>query len=133
MLRKINHINFLLSFAGVAASTLLWANQAPGTSAPRTPAPAGPSQFMSQSLGVYVFPGKGQTATQQRNDGASCFRGAKTTSGFDPLAPPPLPALKPPQQAAQGAPPNPAASAPGGARYDQEPIARSARYGRICA
>jgi YMGG-like Gly-zipper len=99
MMRKINHMNFLISFAAVAASSPLWADQAPST-------------FMSQSLGVFVFPSKGQTATQQQNDEASCFNWAKSTSGFDPLAPPPLPALNPPQQAAQQPPPNPAANAP---------------------
>jgi hypothetical protein len=112
MMRKINHMSFLVSFATVAASTVLWADQAPSTSAARTPAPAEPTSFMSQSLGVYVFPGKGQTATQQQNDEASCFNWAKTTSGFDPLAPPPLPSLKAPQQAAQQPPANPAAGAP---------------------
>jgi len=52
MMRKINRINFLISFGAVAASTVLWADQAPSTSAPRTPAPAEPTHFMSQSLGV---------------------------------------------------------------------------------
>ena len=111
-MRQSKHINFLFSFATVAASTLLWADQTPNTSAPGTPALAEPTHFMSQSLGVYVFPSKAQTATQQQNDEASCFNWAKTTSGFDPLAPPPLPALKSQQQAAQQPPPNPAEGAP---------------------
>jgi hypothetical protein len=81
------------------------------TQAPTTQAPtAAPSQFMSQSLGVHVFPSKAQTAAQQQTDEASCFNWAKGNTGFDPLAPPPLPALQP--VPAQQPAPNPAGDAP---------------------
>jgi YMGG-like Gly-zipper len=79
--------------------------QAP-TAAP-TATPAAPAQFMSQSLGVHVFPAKGQTTSQQQNDESYCFNWAKSNTGFDPLAPPPSSATASAQQ-----PGNPAAGAP---------------------
>jgi hypothetical protein len=82
----------------------------PSTAAPTVPAPAPTSQFMSQSLGVHVFPSKGQDSAQQQQDEATCFNWAKGNTGFDPLAPPS--AAPPPQQSAQQPPPNPAAAAP---------------------
>jgi hypothetical protein len=68
---------------------------------------------MSTSLGVYVFPAKGQSAATQRTDEANCFAWAKTQTGFDPLAPaaPPTAAAPATQAPAQPAA-NPAANAP---------------------
>ena len=86
-----------LAFA--AASAFLLAGQA-GAQAPQQA--AAPAQFMSQSLGVVVFPSKGQSAEQQRTDESDCFAWAKNYTGFDPLAPPP--AAPPPAQAAQQPP-----------------------------
>jgi hypothetical protein len=40
---------------------------------------------LSSSLGVYVFPAKGQTTSQQQGDEAACFAWAKTQTGFDPV------------------------------------------------
>ena len=82
----------------------------PSTAAPTLPAAAPTSQFMSQSLGVHVFPSKGQDSAQQQQDEATCFNWAKGNTGFDPLAPPST--ASPPQQSAQQPPPNPAAAAP---------------------
>jgi len=95
-----------LAFA--MAGTFLLAGEA-GAQAPQQG--AAPAQFMSQSLGVVVFPSKGQSAEQQRTDESHCFTWAKNHSGFDPLAPPP--AAAPPAQAAQ---PPPAGGPPGGGR-----------------
>jgi hypothetical protein len=41
---------------------------------------------LSSSLGVYVFPAKGQTTSQQQGDEAACFAWAKAQTGFDPIA-----------------------------------------------
>src|SRR5215469_9796504 len=71
----------------------------PSTAAPTLPAAAPTSQFMSQSLGVHVFPSKGQDSAQQQQDEATCFNWAKGNTGFDPLAPPST--APPPQQSAQ--------------------------------
>src|SRR5215469_4236139 len=110
MLRR----HLLTAFALVISAQLL-ADQAvtpptPSAATPTTPTPAPTSQFMSQSLGVHVFPSKGQNSKQQQQDEATCFNWAKGNTGFDPLAPPP--AAPPPPQNAQQPPPNPAAAAP---------------------
>lgn len=49
-----------------------------------TPPPEASS--LSSSLGVYVFPAKGQTTSQQQGDEAACFAWAKAQTGFDPIA-----------------------------------------------
>ena len=110
MLRR----HLLTAFALVISAQLL-ADQAvtpptPSAATPTTPTPAPTSQFMSQSLGVHVFPSKGQNSKQQQQDEATCFNWAKGNTGFDPLAPPST--APPPQQSAQQPPPNPAAAAP---------------------
>jgi len=78
----------LLALAGVAAA------QAPA------------SKPLSTSLGVVVFPAKGQTPEKQSQDEGECFAWSKTQTGFDPMnpaasAPPPPP--PPPQQSGQRA------------------------------
>jgi hypothetical protein len=76
-------------------------------------AAAGAAPQMSTSLGVYVFPAKGQSATKQRTDEANCFAWAKTQTGFDPLAPAvPQAAAAPAAQAPAQPAANPAANAP---------------------
>jgi uncharacterized protein YcfJ len=62
-----------------------------------------PPQSPSSSLGVVVFPAKGQSAQQQSQDEGECYAWSKGQTGIDPTAPPPA-AAPPPQQAAQPAP-----------------------------
>jgi uncharacterized protein YcfJ len=71
--------------------------------APATPAPA--SKPMSTSLGMVVFPAKGQTPQQQAQDEGECYAWSKGQTGVDPMAPPAAAA----QPAAQTAPKAPAA------------------------
>jgi uncharacterized protein YcfJ len=73
----------------------------PGLAAAQTPPPAKP---LSTSLGVIVFPAKGQTAQQQSQDEGECFAWSKTQTGFDPMNPtaqtpatPPAAAAPPPR------------------------------------
>lgn len=60
-----------------------------------------PSQSFATSLGMVVFPAKGQTAQQQSQDEGECYAWSKGQTGVDPMAPPPA-AAPPPQQAASG-------------------------------
>jgi uncharacterized protein YcfJ len=68
------------------------------------PAPPAPTQSLSKSLGVVVFPAKGQNAQQQSQDEGECYAWARSDTGVDPMAPaaPPPPA----EQAAQPAGPD---------------------------
>lgn len=52
-------------------------------------APA-PSSTLSGSVGMTVYPGKGQDATLQSKDEADCYTWSKTQSGYDPGSPPPV-------------------------------------------
>ena len=45
------------------------------------------AQSISQSLGLYVFPAKNQTAATQEADETACFKWAKEQSGYDPMNP----------------------------------------------
>jgi len=47
-----------------------------------------PAKSMSSSLGLYVFPSKGQTKEVQDADEAACYSWAKEQSGIDPINPP---------------------------------------------
>ncbi|MFI5181415.1 MAG: glycine zipper family protein [Thermoanaerobaculia bacterium] len=58
-------------------------------------APAESYKSMASSLGMIVFPAKGQTPEQQKKDDFDCFNWAKQNTGIDPLAPPPTPAPSP--------------------------------------
>lgn len=69
--------------------------------APPTPAPA--SKPLSTSLGMVVFPAKGQTPQQQAQDEGECYAWSKGQTGVDPMAPPPA-AAQPAAQTAQKAP-----------------------------
>jgi hypothetical protein len=69
--------------------------------APATPAPA--SKPISTSLGMVVFPAKGQTPQQQAQDEGECYAWSKGQTGVDPMAPPPA-AAQPAAQSAQKAP-----------------------------
>lgn len=48
-----------------------------------------PSQPLSTSLGMVVFPAKGQAAQQQSQDEGECYEWSKGQTGVDPMAPPP--------------------------------------------
>ena len=67
--------------------------------------PPAPTQSLSKSLGVVVFPATGQNAQQQSQDEGECYAWAKTDTGVDPMAPatPPPP---PAEQATQPAGPD---------------------------
>ena len=69
----------ILTLALLLAVPFVLAAQAP---APKT---------MSQSLGLVVFPAKGQTADVQQKDESDCYTWAKQQTGYDPVAPPPAP------------------------------------------
>jgi uncharacterized protein YcfJ len=73
----------------------------PATTPPATPPPSTP---LSTSLGMVVFPAKGQTAQQQSQDEGECYAWSKGQTGVDPMAPPPA-AAQPaqPAQASSGA------------------------------
>jgi hypothetical protein len=44
------------------------------------------STSISSSLGVYAYPAKNQSSSQQQTDEAACFAWAKTQTGYDPIA-----------------------------------------------
>ena len=69
----------------------------------QTPATPPPSKPISTSLGMVVFPSKGQTAQQQAQDEGECYAWSKGQTGVDPMAPPPATA-QPAAQPAQAAP-----------------------------
>lgn len=50
-------------------------------------AQAEPAASPSASLGLFVYPAKGQDAAQQAKDEAECYGWSKSQSGFDPAAP----------------------------------------------
>lgn len=65
--------------------------------------PAAP-QPLSTSIGVVVFPAKGQPPQKQSQDEGECYAWAKGQTGVDPMAaPPPAQAAAPPAQAAPAA------------------------------
>jgi hypothetical protein len=64
---------------------------APAAAAPAASAPTS----LSSSLGVFVFPSKNQSTTQQSTDEGTCFSWAKSQTGIDPMN------IKPPEPAAQ--------------------------------
>ena len=98
---------------GALITPALLAQQAAPATPPPTAAAAPPAATqgsMSQSLGIYAFPAKNQSATQQSNDEAACFTWAKSQTGIDPMN------IKAPQPAAQASPDEAAANAGNGSR-----------------
>ncbi|MDF3014401.1 MAG: hypothetical protein K0Q78_2605 [Cellvibrio sp.] len=87
-----------------------------------TTAQTPPPKSLSASVGVAVFPAKGQTAAQQSQDEGECFTWSKTQTGFDPLNPA---ASAPPAQATPAATTPP----PGGQRV--RGAARGAAAGAV--
>jgi len=86
----------------VAAMLLALGAPAMAQAPPATPAPA--SKPLSTSLGMVVFPAKGQAAQQQAQDEGECYAWSKGQTGVDPMAAPaPAQAAAPPAQTAKGA------------------------------
>jgi hypothetical protein len=65
---------------------------------------AAPTKSLSSSLGVVVFPAKGQTPQKQSADEGECFAWSKGQTGIDPLAPAPAAAATAAQPAPSSAP-----------------------------
>ena len=61
------------------------------SSYPQTTPPASPSA-VAKSLGLIIYPAKGQTKEQQTTDEQQCHDWAKEQTGIDLQAPPPPPA-----------------------------------------
>lgn len=74
----------------------------------QTAPPPATAKPLSTSLGLVVFPAKGQTPQKQSQDEGECYAWSKGQTGVDPMAPAPAAAPAPAEQAA--APP------PGGQR-----------------
>ena len=85
----------------IASTALLIVGVQAVAQAPATPAPA--SKPISTSLGMVVFPAKGQTPQKQSQDEGECYAWSKGQTGVDPMAPPPA-AAQPAAQPAQKAP-----------------------------
>ena len=67
------------------------------------PPPAAPKP-LSTSLGVVVFPAKGQTPQKQSQDEGECYAWSKGQTGVDPMAPAPAATAAPAQEATAAAP-----------------------------
>jgi hypothetical protein len=66
----------------------------------QTAPPPATSKPLSTSLGLVVFPAKGQTPQKQSQDEGECYAWSKGQTGVDPMAPAPAAAPAPAQQAA---------------------------------
>lgn len=67
---------------------------------------AAPTKTLASSMGMSVFPAKGQDATAQGKDEAECYSWSKTNTGYDPANPPPKAVAQqvaPPPEQATGA------------------------------
>ena len=105
-----SNFKFLTMTICIALGSAAHAQTPPPATAPRRA-----TKPLSTSLGVVVFPAKGQTPQKQSQDEGECYAWSKGQTGVDPMAPAP---------AATPAPaPAAAAPAPGGQR------ARSAARG----
>lgn len=83
----------------IAVAALLVSAAQAGAQAPAPPS----SKPVSTSLGMVVFPAKGQTPQQQAQDEGECYAWSKGQTGVDPMAPPPA-AAQPATQPAQSKP-----------------------------
>jgi hypothetical protein len=70
----------------------------------QTAPPPATSKPLSTSLGVVVFPAKGQTPQKQSQDEGECYAWSKGQTGVDPMAPAPAATPAPAQEAAAPAP-----------------------------
>lgn len=79
------------SFTRITAIFALSACVAATASAqtPADEATADNATALAKQLGLYVFPAKGQNATQQANDEAACYNWAVQQTGINPMAPAP--------------------------------------------
>lgn len=93
--------------AGLIGAVLLGSAALLAQSQDETPAKPAPaptqSQSVSQSLGLIVYPAKGQSATQQSTDEQECYSWAKSNTGIDPQVPAPATAAAPAKDQAQAA------------------------------
>ncbi len=53
-----------------------------------------PVKGMASTVGLFVYPQKNQSATQQLTDEQQCYNSAKTQTGYDPNATAPAPKTK---------------------------------------
>jgi hypothetical protein len=77
----------------------------PQAPAPTAPAPAAPPpavKTLASSVGLMVYPSKGQSADQQALDDTQCFSWARDESGYDPMNPPPAPTAPSPSAGSDG-------------------------------
>lgn len=75
--RRISVAVVLMSLAARAAG-------AQDAGAATHPQPAPPIDSVLKKLGVFVYPAKGQSAEQQKQDAHECYAWAKQQTGFDP-------------------------------------------------
>jgi Glycine-zipper domain len=78
----------IVSVSSVATLVLALAGPA-AAQQPAAPAGQPAAKSVSQSLGVVVFPAKGQAPEQQGKDESECYGWSKQQTGIDPAAPPP--------------------------------------------
>ena len=82
------HISTVLLLSALVGSAAYSQQSAPATppqQAAAAPAPAAGQSSLSSSLGLFVFPAKDQTTTQQSTDEHACFDWAKSQTGIDPM------------------------------------------------
>jgi hypothetical protein len=110
------------TLATLIVTGVLAAGPAAAQAPAATPAPA-PSKPLSTSLGVVVFPAKGQAPDKQAADEGEYFAWSKGQMGVDPMA------LSAPPAAATAQPAPPAAEPPRGTRL--RGAARGAAAGAV--
>jgi uncharacterized protein YcfJ len=91
------------SLGKFVVSTVVLVLGAPVLAQGQTATPPASKPF-STSLGMVVFPAKGQTAQQQSQDEGECYAWSKGQTGVDPMAPAPAAAPPAQQPASQPAP-----------------------------
>src|SRR2546430_3616786 len=84
------------------------------TSAPPATQQSQAASSPAQSIGMFAYPKKEQTADQQLKDENECFASAKQQSGIDPQAPPPATKTEEQKKAEQQAAADNAKQAKGG-------------------
>lgn len=95
----MNTSAIIFGAAALCIFQVVWAQNPPATAektpAPEAAAPPAPAssssevQPVSKSLGVLVYPAKGQTGEKQSVDEQQCYNWAKTQTRIDPQAPAP--------------------------------------------
>src|SRR5262245_46899598 len=80
------------STSAIGALTCIVATFVAATVFAQTPAPA-TGKSVGASLGLLVYPSRGQTPDAQARDEKECYDWSKTQTGFDPASPPPAPAV----------------------------------------